>query len=901
MVIRLFARLSIFTVFAITLVGCTKEGTLPATESPDFFQEPPALPPISYSPVDEPFIGFVLDAPETVDDDDNYVILDEDGNPVPDTQLFVERDDKALSLLSYDPSFEADDQLAFDGGKGGESFQAENPSVVVKADTGLISMLNTADDDSRQPEHTVYSRLDIVFVVTHASGENRALRQFTNPVCEIIPAQTVETQDDGAGNVLHKVINAPWVYVKTAVSSCNGSGTDYSDIQTRYFKLPLNYDANATKFELCAGEPIGQEVGVNTNQATCKTKKFSSVLESEARAQVIFAWELDDSTAALNDYRLTYGYLGFGVSEERFRFYDASRDVVWSQARNTERVDVGNDDEAIPYVFQLAHLSDYNYLLQLGRDLFVFNSTQDLFSKTFLDESSILVDRVYRLDAQYATLESREILSPVKVSSNGSDMLFLDQSKLLKHDYISASFTPDVADLPNNYSVIYEDQLRELNEFTTTRSFSQFDIQNCQNEGADDEELSQVARDALIDDCVNAHDVTDAQLPSPGEPWQFVTECDNLLGCSVVVDSGDYCVTAAELLVDPSLAELDNPCSAANYLHLNELDSPANNAELLGFLQYANAHVRELSLMLEGNTLFMLAKMKERELLLRYQYLIPLTSPIAEREQVMLGARYKHFGLRAQPSDNGMFITALRKSGTQENVCYKNYQRVSCDLGNEISSGTSVSCTGLDLTNGDCTNQFNEYASYPLYCSNAQIQAGACTEECTQQQIDDGDCAASCSPADILAGDCPVALQPVFHLMVDRTNAPFGKWLAANDYSNGALERKMYLLAAADSSAVSDEGVLENPSLWSVNSANDQLSASALLSLTNVDVEDVLPLRIENTSTAWLDVVSSDVVDTGGTAGPDIVTSARQIYIDAPFSVTPAADVLAEFQYLRVE
>jgi len=134
-VIRLFARLSIFTAFAITLAGCTKEGTLPATESPDFFQEPPALPPISYSPVDEPFIGFVLDAPETVDADDNYVILDEDGNPVPDTQLSIERDDKALSLLSYDPSFEADDQLAFDGGKGGESFQAENPSVVVKADT----------------------------------------------------------------------------------------------------------------------------------------------------------------------------------------------------------------------------------------------------------------------------------------------------------------------------------------------------------------------------------------------------------------------------------------------------------------------------------------------------------------------------------------------------------------------------------------------------------------------------------------------------------------------------------------------------------------------------------------------------------------------------------------------
>jgi hypothetical protein len=881
-VIRLFARLSVFMLLAISLAGCpSKEGTLPATNPARFFQEPAPLPPVSYSSVDEPFVGFLRDSDVAVDDD---------GNALPETQPYLERNDTALNLLSYDPSLPADENLSVGG---------DNPAVVVTADTGLLAMLNTTNDDERRTEHTVYSKSDTVFVVTHSSGEIRALRHFTNPVCEIIPVQTVASETDGAGDILHRVINAPWVYVKTSASTCNGSGSEYSDTHTRYYKLPLNYDANASKFEVCVGEFVGDEPGVNTNEETCKTRKFSAVLESEARAQLLFGWELDASTAEANDYHLTYGYLGYGIAEQRLNFFDSSRSVLWSQARGIERVEVF-DEDATPYIFALQHLSDYNYMLQLGRDIFVLNSTLDLFNKSFLDEDDILSDRVYLLDRRFENEGSREVLSPVAVQSNGSDMILLDQSKLLKHDYISSSFSPAAVDLLRDYSVVYEDQLRPLADFSSTRTFSQFDIQSCQDEGAGDEELSQIERDELIDDCVNAHDVADAQLPSPGEPWQFVTECDNLLGCTVAVDNADYCVTSQELLANPSLAELNNSCTPANYLHLNELDQADNNAELIGFLQYADAHVRELSLTLDGNTIFMLAKMKERELLLRYQYLEPLSGPIADREQVMLGRRHKHFGLRTQLSDNGIFITTLRKQGTRANECYKNYQRVSCELVNDTGAGSSTSCTGKDLADGDCTDQFDEYASYPLYCSDAQIQAGACTEECTQQQIDNGFCAPSCAPADIDAGICPLALQPVFHLMADRAKAPFGKWLPANDYSSAQPEQKLYLLATDDTSSVVDEGVLLNPSLWEVDSANDQLSDAAIATLDTA-VEDVLPARIENTNTAWIDLVSQDVVQVGGRVGGGNVSNATQIYLQAPTSMSPSVDTVAEFQYLRVE
>jgi hypothetical protein len=47
--------------------------------------------------------------------------------------------------------------------------------------------------------------------------------------------------------------------------------------------------------------------------------------------------------------------------------------------------------------------------------------------------------------------------------------------------------------------------------------------------------------------------------------------------------------------------------------------------------------------------------------------------------------------------------------------------------------------------------------------------------------------------------------------------------------------------------------------------------------------------------------VSQDVVQVGGRVGGGNVSNATQIYLQAPTSMSPSVDTVAEFQYLRVE
>lgn len=885
MVIRLLARLSVLSLGVLLLTACpSKEGSVPEEAVASLTQEPAPLDPPVFKDVDLPYWGFLRDSNSQ---------FDEDGEPVSDITLYEERNDDGLenarALLSYNPEIAVETPLDYAG---------SNPQQIIIADTGLLVSLNTEDSSEREVEFTVYSRDDTLFSVNHASGEIRGLRHFSTRVCEIIPADAVETLEDSSGDYQHRVINAPWVYVKTADGHCNGSDTEFSNASIQYYRLPLNYKANADKFELCAGEVVGDTVGTNTNEETCKTRQLDVVLESEARARVIFGWLDDVDTVDAGDYRLAYRYLGYGAAEKKLRLYDETREVLWSQDREIERFDVASGDSQSPtYIAAIQALENFNYLFQFGRDLFIFNST-DLFSMDFTEVEDILVDRNYRLDQNLEGVNDLSVISDVEFAFNAQDLLIFDQSKIVRYDYSDEDFTPNPATQLADFEVVYLNDLMPEQGFEEKPVFSQFDIQYCSQEGRGQEELTQAEVDALVDACVNAHDVYDTQLPSPGAPWQFVTECTESVGCTIETDHTDYCVTEAELLANPSLADLDNPCTAADFTHFNELDGADNNAELIGFMQYAAEHIGSMEFTMVDQTLFILARMQEKDVLIRYLYEVPLSAAKSSREQVMLGARFKHHGMETIFKDGNLFVTVLRESGVRANECYKNFQRVECDLANDQDSGGLVACSALDLADGNCVNEFREYVSYPLYCSQAQIDAGACTEECTQQQIDDGDCAPGCSADDIASGACPASLVPVYHLLADESVAPIGKWLRVTDYvGRAAGEDLLYLLAVDSNNDVSDEGVIHDPELLFYNATSENLEPRTSISAS---VEHVVSGRTDSADSGWIDLIASDVVQIS-TAAFTPVSEGVQVHISAPASASPEATVISEYQYRRPE
>ena len=191
-------------------------------------QEPAPLDPPVYKTIDIPYFGFLRET---------NTQLDSQGEPLPATQQYLDRTDAtydgALSLLSFDPVLAVDEPL---------NYAAGNPDQISIADTGLIVALNTSDSAEREIDVTVFSRDDTIFTVNHSSGEIRGLKHFATTVCEIIPADTVVTEVDG-GDVELRVINAPWVYIKTADGSCNGTDTNYSNASIPVLSLASEFSA----------------------------------------------------------------------------------------------------------------------------------------------------------------------------------------------------------------------------------------------------------------------------------------------------------------------------------------------------------------------------------------------------------------------------------------------------------------------------------------------------------------------------------------------------------------------------------------------------------------------------------------------------------------------------------
>jgi len=760
---RLFAQFVVIIFTCSILAGCpSREGAIPVEDPEAFFPERLSLGLPVFADIVKPIYGDTI----------------------------IDTTDRT-SLLSYDP-----DQAVLEG---------SNPGIIFSSKSEMFLSLNTEDDDLGRSEVSVIVgdvfvgdlgslvNDDSVYKVDHTTGEIRLLNHFVHQVCEVIPAEIVQTVSTNAGSsVRHTVLHGDWVYVLTV------EGNDCFDTTgiKRFYRLPLNYQFNSDE----------------TDETT--TNELTIVSESLARAQLIFGWVDDDVTADPNDARLSYGFLGFGLAEQSLRFFDADRKEVWSQSRVLQTFPVigmeGGRKQSPEYLAALTELDQYQYMIQLGLDVFVFDSTSEIFAKSFDETDTILTNRTFKMEA-VRTESGIETVQEVKAISDSSDVVFVNANKIYRYDYASSVASPFSTRIFSVKSQLAPDV---ESEHESARFFSQFDLSECADGSEGDE-------------CRAAHN---PELDS----WQFITDCTEVLGCRFDEDTTDYCATSAELLVNPDAGEL---CTAADYRHLGELNDPADDADFRGFMQYAENYIRDLDFLLERGSLFITARMKEKDVLLRYFYNIDLTEPKPDRESVIFGARVSHFGLEAYISENNLFATSLWPKNIRSNECYKNHQQVTCNLGELEENDPSTSCSGKDLLEGLCFNEFIEYESLALFCSVAQVDAGECTDD---------------------------QLISTNSLSVEGLTED-AKWLPLRDLASPSPEvASMYLLIGEDADVI-DEGVLISPQLLPVNDVLGTIIPNESLGTLELKkVESVVDGWIADATFGRFDVIADDVIQQGG-------------------------------------
>lgn len=865
-------RLVLTSLCAMLLLACSSGGESVETEPDKFFPTPlPGLPEQNYS-LEQSYLGFV---PPSESDDAQ--------TPAP-----LQARDGALSLLSYNANL----PLNTDS----ESALA-NPASVFTADEGLVLMLDTqleqgaSASSSAQADYAMMVRQDTVYAMNLDSGKLRALRHFSNSVCALLPVKTVQVSGPESGEQTYDLLDAMHIYVETSEGLCQGDDSEQAAATRRYYRLPVNYKADATDIERCSDE----EGGRNDDTNTCYSTASQAVTEAQARAQIVFGWVPDDQVANAGYDKLTWGYLGYGFTEQRLRFYDADGRERWSQVRGLQAfvpIDLGQGQHSPKYLFELQALDNrangsehtgFAYLLQAGRDIFVFDSTQTLFELALADVDNVLTDRVYQLDEQIEEESQQAQLSALNMDFDDDELVLLDQHKVYRLNYATMRSTPNIApgrsftlrNLGNDY---------QAPDYRSHRPFSQFDLKACADE------QDRVVRNA----CANAHDVADTQLPAPGPAWQFISDCERGLGCQIVRDNADYCVSPSDLAANPALAALNNPCGAADYRDLNELDLSANNAEFRGYMQYAKDYVRDLDFELYNNSMLITARMWERNVLLQYFYNESLSVPRSAREWVLLGAQFEHQDIQAQVLEGNLFIDLLRQSAVRNNECYKNDQRVRCELDDTTTKGDFKACTGKDLADGLCRNSFNEYKRYALFCSANELRTRQCREgSCTRP------------------GGCDASLAPIDALLVDAQQAPQAKWLRLQQQDLVQAQPKMFLLASNDAmddpfdssdSYVKDEGVLGSPTLYGVDASSGSLinDGSAAIPVARIagEVEAVLAASSSARGTL-LELIKTEALAQGGSSLDNNISVLSQYVVADLSAANQAAPLVSELQFVR--
>jgi hypothetical protein len=710
-----------------------------------------------------------------------------------------------------------------------ENGEAPNdPVVIFSTSSDQVTSLNTVFDENDQArtEISILVSEGNVYRVDHQkgadnSGSIRFLNHFINKVCEIIPVDVVTPEDIGNDvhqtNVLH---SDEIIYVVTVEGAITKADCSDPSKFKRYYELPLNFQFNADDDD---------ESKINVLKPP--------VSESLARGKLIFGWVDDEfTTLSTEDQRLTYGYLGYSSTEHKLRFYDETRTEYWCQPRALQTFDV---EEIAPgeyspeYLFELKELEQQQYQLQMGLDVFVFDSTTEIFSKpnnvsycefgnlsgvksaSDIAIEDILTDRIFKMDIVLAgTKNTSETVKSVFALSDDNEVVIVDDSKIYRYTYYVAPVPPPAPIIgARTFNVIKQAPISidKMSSQIGAYPFSQFDLQQC-------------ADTSNVVECNDAHDLE-------ANNWQFITGCEAGKGCSLSVDTADFCDTAEELVSDPNAGSL---CTVLDYRHLEELNDASNDAEFRGFMQYDHDYIRSLGYILHSNSLFITARMNEKEILLRYFYNKDFTEVKVNRETVLFGERKHHFGFDVYINDDNLFATVLWETQKRENECYKNYQQVECDLGNS-EIGTDSKCTKEDLDKGDCFLGFQEYESTTLFCSALEVENGDCNDDA------------------IMTKD-----------IVVNADDKSAKWLRMLDVSSSASTESIMYLLLDDKNTEVDEGVLTSPMLYTAENSDDAPVAGNIINDTvlgqlNGKVESVRSGWVANNSLAQFDVISEEV------------------------------------------
>lgn len=698
-----------------------------------------------------------------------------------------------------------------------EGNAAAEPVSIVTVSSDQVTSLNTVFDETElaRTEISILVNEGNVFKVDHQkgaenSGSIRLLNHFVNKVCEIIPVEVVQTTAVDT-SVTHTVLHSDEViYVVTAEGAVKDEDCADPARFKRYWELPLNFQFNAHDDD---------DTNINVLNPP--------VEESLARAKLMFGWVDDEVTEEDNDFRLTYGYLGYSAVESKLRFYDEQRSERWCQPRALQTFDV---EEISPgkysseYFFELTSLEDHFYQLQMGLDVFVFDSTTELFSKpgnnslcelvdpnapksvSDLAIESILTDRIFKTDIVIAgKTNTGETVQPVTAVSDDNEVLIIQDNKVYRYNY---PFIPVAErEVTRSFTVVQQSPIAidKVASQVSAYPFSQFDLKSC-------------SRFTDAEACNIAHDVE-------ADDWQFITACDASKGCTLPVETADFCATADELIADPTAGSL---CTVLDYRHLEELNTSSNDAEFRGFMQYAPDYINSLGYTLYGDNLYITARMSEKEILLKYAYNIDLSNVKTDRETVLFGDRKKQFGLDIYLSNDNLFVTTLWETQRRENECYKDYQQVECDLGS-AEKGAFNECSGLDLENGDCFDGFQEYESMALFCS--------------AQALIDGDC----SDTTLITTDT---------LAVNGLEQS-AKWLSMLDLATNTPNTMFVLMG--DKATEVDEGVLASPILHRFDDDLGAIDPFNQLGQLDGKVEAVRSAWISNNTLARFDVTNQEI------------------------------------------
>jgi hypothetical protein len=715
-----------------------------------------------------------------------------------------------LSLLSYDSNMALEQSSCINS----ETVEGINPLQAAVSSESLILELNTILDDQSDPDVFVFSDRGSLRYADLRNNKIRLIDNFEGRICDIVPSSYFYQELDVALQTkTWHLLDHEYVYVETVQDDLSVSACQNTRANNRYYyKVALNFDALADDFEVCVSEANGK-----STDDDCKTRIRSAVTEAEAKSQLIKAWVNDESTADLTDKKLVFGYLGWGrEGRGKLKLFDENHALVWEQSRELEAFDsvqIDGAEIASQYLYRLSELEDNFYLLQLGRDHFVFPG-EELFARTNSD--SILKDRVY-LAEKKDDGNGNSIVIESQFSFDDDELVIYDAGKFFRTNYKTAYTAPTSA---FTY-VMAPDLFISALEANNGAAFSQFEQGDCRF-------------DADETECDNANNLSDLA-------WQFVTPCELLLGCSVPVDNTDYCVLPSEEVVSTTD---DERCNSSRFQDLNELNEPTNDLGFLGFVKHSGDYIRSLDFDFYDNQLLVVVRLLEKDGLLLYDIRQPLSAPKSQREKLLLGERLNQAVMAPIQLNAGVFITTLVQGPEISNRCYKGYEEVQCILNDLSNDGGAGQCTGKDIQLGTCRASKFNYESRALFCTDVQVAGGQCT--------DDNHVNPATADRQIESADQDA------------------KWVKVLKPSASGIETSVYALVsdakgpnsvALGQSAVKDEGVLINPELYSVSLP--AVSLDQRLGQISGEVETVAEALVVRNGEAKFSVVTQDFFNNG--------------------------------------